>query len=164
MKQNKMREEMKDAFINALKEEQIPWQCDWSRTGRPENAVTGRPYRGVNSVWLSYVQGEKGYRDPRWCTFKQAQEKGWKVKKGEKGTRVEFWSLYDTETKQKISNRQAADLKEQLGDDFYGRVNQYPAYIPYLMQSRSKASRNGRQKKRSRSCRKRCWQKNGTFS
>ena len=122
MKQNKMREEMKDAFINALKEEQIPWQCDWSRTGRPENAVTGRPYRGVNSVWLSYAQGEKGYRDPRWCTFKQAQEKGWKVKKGEKGTRVEFWSLYDTETKQKISNRQAADLKEQLGDDFYGQV------------------------------------------
>lgn len=122
MKPNKMREEMKEAFINALKEEQIPWQCDWIRAGRPENAVTGKPYKGVNSVWLAYTQNRKGYQDPRWCTFKQAQKEGWRVKKGEKGTRVEFWSLYDTETKQKISNGQAAEWKEQLGDDFYDRI------------------------------------------
>lgn len=122
MKPNKMREEMKEAFINALKEEQIPWQCDWIRTGRPENAVTGKPYKGVNSVWLAYTQNRKEYQDPRWCTFKQAQKEGWRVKKGEKGTRVEFWSLYDTETKQKISNGQAAEWKEQLGDDFYDRI------------------------------------------
>lgn len=122
MKPNKMREEMKEAFINALKEEKIPWQCDWIRTGRPENAVTGKPYKGVNSVWLAYTQNRKEYQDPRWCTFKQAQKEGWRVKKGEKGTRVEFWSLYDTETKQKISNGQAAEWKEQLGDDFYDRI------------------------------------------
>lgn len=122
MKQNKMREEMKEAFINALKEEQIPWHCDWVRMGRPENAVTGKQYRGVNSIWLSYTQDRKGYQDPRWCTFKQAQKEGWKVKKGEKGARVEFWSLYDTETKQKISGGKVAELREQLGDDFYDRV------------------------------------------
>jgi len=33
----------------------------------------------------------KGYNDPRWCTFKQASEKGWQVRKGEKATRIEFW-------------------------------------------------------------------------
>ena len=122
MKQNRMREEMKGAFINALKEEQIPWHCDWVRMGRPENAVTGKQYRGVNSFWLACTQDRKGYQDPRWCTFKQAQKEGWKVKKGEKGTRIEFWSLYDTETKQKISDGKAAELREQLGDDFYDRV------------------------------------------
>lgn len=122
MKQNKMREEMKEAFINSLKEEQIPWQCDWVRMGRPENAVTGKLYRGVNSVWLAYKQDRMGYQDPRWCTFNQAQKEGWKVRKGEKGTRIEFWSLYDTETKQKISNEQAAELKGLLGDDFYDRI------------------------------------------
>lgn len=122
MKQNKMREEMKEAFIKALKEDQIPWHCDWIRMGRPENAVTGKQYRGVNSVWLSYTQDRKGYQDPRWCTFKQAQNEGWKVRKGEKGARVEFWSLYDTETKQKISGDKVTELREQLGDGFYGRV------------------------------------------
>lgn len=122
MKQNKMREEMKEAFINALKEEKIPWQCDWIRTGRPENAVTGKMYRGLNLLWLSRLQEEKRYQDPRWCTFKQAQEKDWKIREGEEASRIEFWSLYDTGTKRDLTNREAEELEKQMGDEFYNRV------------------------------------------
>lgn len=45
---------------------------------------------------------ERGYTDPRWMTFKQAQGHGWHVRKGEKAARVEFWHYYDTETRQSL--------------------------------------------------------------
>lgn len=124
MKLNKMREEMANSFLNALKEDTIPWHKGWSSMkSRPYNAINQSSYHGINSFWLSYVQMDKGYQDPRWCTFKQAKDKGWNVKKGEKGTKVEFWSMYDTETKNKLNTKQVKELKEVLGDnDFYERV------------------------------------------
>ena len=122
MKENRMREEMKTAFLEALKGENIPWICDWTRFMRPQNAVSQKEYRGINSIWLSYLQMTKEYQDPRWCTFKQAQDKGWQIKKGEKGSRVEFWSMYDTEEKKKLQQPEIDLLRKTLGEDFYDRV------------------------------------------
>ena len=96
----KMREEMVREFIKCLSEETIPWHMAWS-TDRPVNAVTNTRYRGINKMWLSFIQKMEGWEDPRWCTFKQASNKGWKIIKGSKGTPVEFWSLYDTQKKKK---------------------------------------------------------------
>ncbi len=124
MKLNKMREEMAASFLAALKEEKIPWHKEWSAiNGRPLNAINGSYYHGANSFWLSYIQDTKGYSDPRWCTYNQAKAQGWQVRKGEKGTKVEFWSLYDTEAKEKITKQQAEELQKQISkEDFYDRV------------------------------------------
>lgn len=122
MKENKMREEMKAAFLEALREEKIPWRCDWTKFMRPQNAVSQRQYSGINSIWLSYIQMEKEYQDPRWCTFKQAQDKGWQIKKGEKGSRVEFWAMYDTKEKKKMQKPEIDLLRNTLGEGFYDRV------------------------------------------
>jgi antirestriction protein ArdC len=122
VKENKMRDEMKTAFLAALKEEKIPWVCDWTKFKRPQNAVSQRQYHGINSIWLSYIQMERRYQDPRWCTFKQAQDKGWQIKKGEKGSRVEFWSLYDTKGKKKLQQTEIDLLRTTLGEDFFDRV------------------------------------------
>lgn len=121
MKMNKVREQISQAFLESLKENELPWQKGWL-TERPYNAASNTEYRGVNSFCLSYAAEQKGYSDPRWCTFKQAQDKGWKVKKGEHGTQVEFWSMYDTETKKKLTVRESNLLKKELGEDFYERV------------------------------------------
>ena len=32
-------------------------------------------------------------RDPRWMTYRQAAELAWQVRKGEKGTQIEFWEV-----------------------------------------------------------------------
>lgn len=122
MKENKMREEMKTAFLASLKEDKIPWVRDWTRFTCPQNAVSQNEYHGINLLWLSYIQMERNYQDPRWCTFLQAQEKGWQIKKGEKGSRVEFWSIYDTKEKRKLSKEDADQLRKTLGEDFYNRV------------------------------------------
>lgn len=113
MKMNKMRSQMIEAFIHSLQEDEIPWEAGWNQE-RPYNAVTGVKYRGGNWVWLSFEAEEFQYKDPRWCTFKQAQKEGWKIKKGSKGVPLEFWSLYDTVAKKKISYEQAEKLRQKL--------------------------------------------------
>jgi putative DNA primase/helicase len=57
------------------------------------NPTTGKPYRGGNVMWLMIQNMRKGYGDNRWMTYKQAQEKEWQVRKGEKGTQIEFWDI-----------------------------------------------------------------------
>lgn len=124
MKLNKMRRQIIDSFVNSLKEDTIPWHKSWSTVnGTPYNAATQAGYHGLNAFWLAYTAAEKGYNDPRWCTYNQAQDRGWQVKKGEKGTKIEFWSLYDTEEKKKITQEAAKKLQKQLSpEEFMKRI------------------------------------------
>lgn len=122
---NKMRKQMSEEFLAALKENIIPWHRDWDLAEVPQNAISENKYRGLNVLWLEYVSSKKGYSDPRWCTFNQAKEKGWRIKKGEKGTSVEFYSFYDKEQKATITNEEAARLYKELEPkDYYKRVMQ----------------------------------------
>lgn len=122
MKLNKMREEMINSFIDCLKKDTIPWHRGWS-SERPFNAVTNTEYHRANALWLTYNQQAQLYKDPRWCTFKQAQSKGWKIKQGSKGTKIEFWSLYDTEEKRKLTRTEAKQLTDELtAEEFTNRV------------------------------------------
>lgn len=52
----------------------------------PRNPATKHVYSGVNSMVLRWVAGQKGYNDGRWMTYKNAQDLGGNVRKGEKGT------------------------------------------------------------------------------
>lgn len=110
---NKVREELAQAFLAALKEDHIPWRACWTQ-GRPYNAVSGRRYKGVNTLRLSMLADERDYTDPRWCTFQQAKEKGWKIRKGEHATKVEYWAMYDVEEKKLLS---WDEVKRMMRDD-----------------------------------------------
>ena len=62
----------------------------------PYNAVTGSIYQGgANIIALTDRAKALNTQDPRWVTFLQAQEQGWKVKKGAKGTRICYASKAD---------------------------------------------------------------------
>ena len=77
-------EMISDRFIEELKKGIIPWQKPW--TGVREGAYsrsTGRPYSLINQLLL----GKPG----EYLTFKQVQEAGGKIKKGEKSSFVVFW-------------------------------------------------------------------------
>jgi antirestriction protein ArdC len=71
-----------------------PWQKPWRMSAdAPRNATTGKAYRGAN-VWLLLLTAQnKGYTDPRWLTYNQAQSLGGSVLRGEKGTPVVFWKM-----------------------------------------------------------------------
>ena len=116
-KTNKAREALVALFVKSLNEKKLPWNQPWVDKvpvfGSHQNPITGTRYRGLNAVILWAVAMEKNYPDPRWCTYKQAQEKGWQVKKGSKGCHIEFWCVYDVETKKKLSWAEASRLLEK---------------------------------------------------
>lgn len=116
-KMNKMREDIIQNFVDCLKKDTIPWHKSWSSVGHPRNAVSEKSYQGLNFFWLEFVQSINGYEDPRWCTFKQATDAGWKIKKGSKGVHVEFWSLYDTEIRKKVSYADAKVIGNGMTDE-----------------------------------------------
>jgi antirestriction protein ArdC len=90
------RQEVTDSIIRLMEEGTAPWQKPWDATGSmamPMNPTTGKPYRGGNALYLLAMGMKRGYDDPRWMTYKQAAENGWQVKKGEKGTQIEFWDV-----------------------------------------------------------------------
>ena len=81
-----------------------PWQKPWNaehaagRITRPLRH-NGTPYRGVNVLLLWCDAEEKGFNAPFWMTFKQAQELGANVRKGEHGSLVVYADRYTkTET------------------------------------------------------------------
>ncbi len=117
--QNKVREKIAAAFLEALNEGKLPWHACWS-TRQPENAVTGKRYHGVNSAILSYYAYDRGYTDPRWCTYNQAQQKGWQVRKGSEGVPVEYWAYYDVKQKKLLS---WPDANQLLKDKEYANKN-----------------------------------------
>ena len=82
-------------IIKQLEQGTAPWQLPWNSNGPsfmlPYNAITGNRYKGINILSLLSAQRE----DPRWMTFKQAESKGYSVKKGEKATLIQYVKTHD---------------------------------------------------------------------
>ncbi|HEY2616849.1 MAG TPA: zincin-like metallopeptidase domain-containing protein [Acetobacteraceae bacterium] len=57
----------------------------------PRNAVTGQRYRGINVLTLGMSALAFRSGDPRWATYKQAADRGWQVRRSERGTTGYFF-------------------------------------------------------------------------
>jgi antirestriction protein ArdC len=78
-------------LLEGIKKGQIPWRQPYKGiTGAhlQRNPSSKRIYTGVNQHVLKIMQQIRGYSDPRWMTYKQAQDMGGQVRKGEKGTYI----------------------------------------------------------------------------
>src|ERR1700743_2702259 len=80
-------------IISAIEAGAISHEMPWhdQTNGLPKNHVTGRAYRGVNSVLLWLIARNRGYASSEWATFNQWRERGLFVRKGEKAATVLFW-------------------------------------------------------------------------
>lgn len=76
-----VREEVTNKIIAAIEKGTPPWRKGWNAKEPYRNAKTGAVYKGVNQLLLAM----SGYDDPRFLTLKQANDLGYKVKKGERG-------------------------------------------------------------------------------
>ncbi|MES2266813.1 MAG: zincin-like metallopeptidase domain-containing protein [Bacteroidota bacterium] len=106
--------EVAEKLIEALKTGTAPWQKPWNSRGLPAfqlpyNAVTGNRYQGINT--LSLIMS--GRNDPRWMTFKQADDNGWQVSKGSKSTTIQYVKLYEQRTKR---DEQGKVVKDEKGN------------------------------------------------
>lgn len=112
---NKTREELVQMYIEALQADQLPWKCGWLELS-PENPCSKIHYRGVNRMKLGLIAQLKEFKDPRWATFKQIQDNGWKLKKGSKGAKIELWKLMDIKTNKWIDLQKANELEKDGRD------------------------------------------------
>ena len=93
-----------DRIIAALENGVKPWACPWDRTQQcdmlPMNFKTKAQYSGVNILLLWSEIVEKGYSSPYWLTYKQAAELGGNVIKGQKGTAIIYYTLWEKRNEQ----------------------------------------------------------------
>lgn len=105
-------QDVTDKIIESLKQGVRPWNKPWDEGKAlptwPRNATTGHKYRGINILLLmSHPLSFAG--DPRWCSYNQAKEQGWQVRKGEKGSRIYFYKTIEVED-------DPGDAKDNTGD------------------------------------------------
>jgi len=86
-------QEVTDQIVAALEQGVIPWRRTWNQgaCGVPMNCTTGRFYRGINKLLLGLAQAISFGDDPRWCSYRQAQARGWQVRVGERGRVIVFY-------------------------------------------------------------------------
>ncbi|MGY4396433.1 antirestriction protein ArdC [Sphingomonas sp. UYAg733] len=89
---NSLYAEVTDRIIAELEAGRLPWVRPWDTgfggAGLPCNAGTGRRYSGINVLILWHALAERGFGSQRWITYRQAQDLGGYVRKGERGTTV----------------------------------------------------------------------------
>lgn len=89
--------EITSQIVAALEAGTVPWRRPWDQDKAgagplsPRNGVTGRRYHGINVLLLGMTGLAFAGTDPRWLTYRQAEEKGWQVRRGERGSRVFFF-------------------------------------------------------------------------
>ena len=94
-----------DSILQALEQGVKPWARPWATkggaeildAGLPFNAASGRNYRGLNVPMLWAAAGASGYTRHAWVSYKQAQELGGSVRKGERATLVFFFKFLERE-------------------------------------------------------------------
>lgn len=92
-------EQVAEKLIEQLKAGTAPWQKPWEPGNPgsliPINPTTGKRYKGINAIQLM----SQGHSDQRWLTYKQAAAVGAQVRRGEKGTPIQYWKFSEEQTK-----------------------------------------------------------------
>ena len=132
-------QEVTDRIIAALEAGTPPWRRPWDpdKAGgpaMPRNAATGQRYRGINVLTLGMSALAFSSGDPRWATYKQAEDRGWQVRKGERGTTGYFFKRLelrddpgpedDEDTVRRIPLLRAFTLFHA------SQIDGIPAYVP----------------------------------
>lgn len=112
------RDEVADEIYKQIEAGTAPWQKPWKPgivADRAFNPATNKPYQGINRLWLEM----KGYSDPRWLTYNQAEALGAQVRKGERATTIEYWKWSEREAVRDDAGNPVLDAR---GEQFYREV------------------------------------------
>jgi antirestriction protein ArdC len=132
-------QEVTDRIIAALEAGTPPWRRPWDpdKAGgpaMPRNAATGQRYRGINVLTLGMSALAFSSGDPRWATYKQAEDKGWQVRKGERGTTGFFFKKLELRDDSKPDDSEDSVRRIPLLRAFHllhaSQIDGVPDYIP----------------------------------
>ena len=104
--------EITQSIIEQLENGAAPWIKPWKAdSSADKNLVSQKPYQGINRLLLGMSSMVKGFSVPVWASYKQWEAIGANVKKGEKGTKIVFYSPVSKENKQTGDLEKYAVLK-----------------------------------------------------
>lgn len=111
-------ERITETIINAIETGKATgdgWRMPWhSAGGRPVNVASGKAYRGINTLVLWSEAQARGFSSALWGTLRQWNEKGARVRKGEKSSLVVFWKDLPTKKDEEGENGRRFVLKTSL--------------------------------------------------
>ncbi|ARS66026.1 DUF1738 domain-containing protein [Sinorhizobium meliloti] len=129
-----------DTIIEQLEAGTKPWIRPWrgsSRGSLVPRRATGEAYRGINVLTLWLASELAGYEENTWMTYRQAQDLGGQVRKGEKGSLVVKYGTFTPKEREDDDERAIPYLKgytvfnveqiENLPDRFYRPAEELPA-------------------------------------
>lgn len=123
-------ETITNRIIAQLEEGKIPWKKEWSASAHgtqfPHNHATGKSYRGINILSLLC----SGYASSGWMTYKQAQEIGAQVRKGEHGSPVVFWK-FDKEKNAETGKDHTSAFMRQYTVFNVDQIDGLPMSLPF---------------------------------
>jgi len=94
-----VHQEVTNRIVDALEtagEFQLPWiKSKGGSFARPVNIASKKPYNGVNIVSLWVSAQANAYPSNLWGTYRQWQEQGCQVRKGEKSSLIVFYKTID---------------------------------------------------------------------
>jgi antirestriction protein ArdC len=94
-------DEVTARIVAELEAGRFPWVQPWDASafapGLPCNADSRRAYSGINILILWDAAMRQGFASQGWLTFRQAQQAGGQVRRGEKGTTI-FYAARFTPT------------------------------------------------------------------
>lgn len=123
------RQKLIDEFIRTLEEKPEAWAKEWQGvSGIPYNGASGRAYHGINRLYLQFIGLQNGHKDPRWYTFKQASDAGCKIKKDSKGTKVEYWFMWDTQNKKTVTPNEYLEMTEEQKEKVTWQARHYTVF------------------------------------
>ena len=95
--------EVTDRIIAQMENGIIPWRKPWIASNQAVSHVTGKAYSLLNQMMLG--------RAGEYVTFKQCQQEGGRVKKGEKASMVVFWKWVETEDEETHEKKEVPFLR-----------------------------------------------------
>jgi antirestriction protein ArdC len=96
-----------DTLIAQLEAGTVPWRKPWASVGMPKNLISKKEYRGMNVLVLLL----ENRPSPYWLTVPQANKLGGHVMKGEKGTAICKYSVYDRKSRNEETGEEASSRR-----------------------------------------------------
>ncbi len=87
-----IRKQVSEQIVALMEQDGLLWAQGFDASMFiAQNPISPTRYAGTNRVWLALIQKKRHLTDPRWATFLQAKEKGWRIKRGARACKVECW-------------------------------------------------------------------------
>jgi len=94
-------QEITESIIAELEKGAAPWIKPWRVDSTADkNIISQKPYQGINRLILGMSSMARGFDVPVWASYKQWESLGANVRKGEKGTKIVFYSPVEKENAQ----------------------------------------------------------------